>query len=344
MRMGFLESRRRPALALGLAICGIMWGAIGEAGSGEVPTADPRAAVLRFTDALGHEIGWARPPQRIVSLSPSVTEILFAIGHDAQTIVGRTRFCTAPSAAAAVPSVGGIVDPSLEEVLLRQPDLVLATRGNPLEFMESLVHLGLPVYAIETRGGLRQILETISEVGAVTGRDTAAGQVAAELQDRIAEVRWRTQSLAGEDRARVYYGEIEGTHWTAGPESFIDDVITAAGGRNVGGIAPWAWGALSIEAIISQDPQVYLGTYAAEGRQMARARAERILAREPAWRDTQLGRNPRIFLVHEDCLQRPGPRVVDVLEEFARFLHPELWPDAPEAEAPESMPAEGHQP
>ena len=282
-----------------------------------------------FTDALDHRLSWVEPPRRVVSLSPNLTEILFAIGCDTTRVVGVTRFCDYPPAAARVARVGGIVDPSLEAIVALRPDLVLATRGNPLEFIESLGRLKIPVYALEDRGGLKQIFRIIREVGDVTGRPAAGESLARSLEQRVNLVRRRTANLPGEDRPRVFFGELEGAHWTAGPGSYIDDLIGAVGGRNVGSVASIAWSPLSLEAIVMGNPAAYLGTFTGadtpERRHAIEARVADLLHTREGWSGTPLGAHPRIFLVQEDRLQRPGARVIDVLEEFARFLHPELW-------------------
>jgi iron complex transport system substrate-binding protein len=287
-----------------------------------------------FVDALGERIVWETPPQRIVSLSPNLTEILFAIGFDSTRVVGVTRFCDYPPAATRIARVGGIVDPSLEAIVALRPDLVLATRGNPLEFIESLRGLKIPVYAIEDRGDLKRIFRNIRDIAEVSGRAGPGGLLARSLEQRAEAVARRTAPLSEGARPWVYFGELEGALWTAGPGSYIDDLIRVSGGRNVGSVAATAWSPLSLEAIVMRDPEVYLGTYTGpdtpERRREVEARASELLRTRQGWSGTRLGRSPRIFLAHEDRLQRPGPRVVDVLEEFARFLHPELWggPDA----------------
>jgi iron complex transport system substrate-binding protein len=282
-----------------------------------------------FTDVLGHRVEWRTPPRRIVSLSPNLTEILFAIGCDTTRIVGVTRFCNYPPVATKVTRVGGIVDPSLEAIVVLRPDLVLATRGNPLEFLESLTQLGIPVYALEDRGSLARIFRIIAEIGQVTGQAVQADSLVYRLQARVADVARRTSAAAMTTPPRVYFGELEGALWTAGPGSYIGELIRAAGGENVAADAPSAWSALSLEAIVTRDPQVYLGTFAGDDtaprRRAAEEGARRLLATREGWRETQLGRRPRVFMVQEDRLLRPGPRVVDVLEEFARFLHPHAW-------------------
>jgi iron complex transport system substrate-binding protein len=301
------------------------------------PFAGPSAQDARrtFDDVLGHRVEWSTPPARIISLSPNLTEILFAIGCDS-SVVGVTRFCDYPREVEALPDVGGIVDPSLEAVLALNPDLVLATRGNPLELMESLIKLGIPVYALETTGDLAQILNVIREIGEVTGHPREAEALARNLEEKRSAVVAKTSGIEIDLRPRVYYGELEGALWTAGPGSFIHNLIEDAGGRNVAGRAPAPWCALSLEAIVAEDPQVYLGVYAGAGDPgdsqrlaaapgVAAAEVRQFLKGHPVWRGTSLGRDPRIFLVEEDRLLRPGPRTFDVLGELARFLHPGAW-------------------
>lgn len=309
-----------------LFLCGALAaaGPVGEEAGPAPGNRQPENARV-FQDVLGHQLEWREPPGRIVSLSPSLTEILFAIGCDTTVVVGVTRFCNFPPAVENLPSVGGVADPSLEAVLMLAPHLVLATRGNPLEFMESLVSLGIPVYAVETQGDLSRILQTILEVGRVAGRPEAAQGLVDSLSERLDNVIRRTDRLGPDARPRVYMGELDGAHWTAGPGSFVHALIAAAGGDNVGSVAPAAWSPLSLEVIIARDPEVYLGTFERSGEDAARRKVLEALRTHEGWRHTTIARDPRVFLVHEDRLQRPGPRVFDVLEEFARFLHPRLW-------------------
>jgi len=281
-----------------------------------------------FTDALGHTVTWSEPPERIVSLSPNLTEILFAIGCDARVVAGVTSYCNYPPEVAGLPRVGGVADPSLEAVTGLEPDLVLATRGNPVEFMESLTRLGIPVYAVEARGDLEQILALILQVGAVTGHPEGALYLADSLRLCLESVRARTAGLPDDQHPRVYMGELDGAHWAAGPNSYIQDLIAAAGAQNVGDVAPADWSPLSLEVLIARRPQVWLGAYGPTSggdEATVRARALEILRTHEGWRDTPLGRTPRLMLIDEDRLQRPGPRVFAVAEELARFLHPELW-------------------
>lgn len=289
---------------------------------------------LRVRDCLGHELAWTQPPRRIVSLSPNLTEILMAIGaRDA--IVGVTRFCDYPPAVQSLPRVGGILDPNLEVLSQLEPDLVLVTRGVPLETMATMEALGLGIYALESRGGLEAIRENILEIGTVTGRAAAASHLADSLWAALAEIRLRTGGLPPDQRPRVYYGDLDGAHWTTGPGTFIHDLIRVAGGRNVAADAPSGWVPLSLETLVRSDPQVYLGAYDAEQetRDQAYERVRGALRSLPGWGDTSLGQqaSPRVWLVDLGELQRPGPRIIRVTEGFSRFLHPERWMGAPVA-------------
>jgi iron complex transport system substrate-binding protein len=293
------------------------------------------AQVQEFRDCLGHEITWAQTPGRIVSLSPNLTEILYAIGAG-EAVVGVTRFCDYPTAAQSVRKVGGIVDPSLEILVSLAPDLVLVTRGVPLEAMSSIRALGIPLFALDSRGGLDAIHANILELGKITGRAAPAEEVAREFERRWKRVLMRTLALPREARPRVFHGDLDGAHWTAGPGTYVHDLIEAAGGRNVAANAPGGWVPLALEAIVAADPEVYLGTYDEEEESVEQAaeRVRRSFRELPGWPHTTLGRSaqPRVFLVEVDQLQRPGPRIVGTLEAFSRFLHPLLWAAAPEGE------------
>jgi iron complex transport system substrate-binding protein len=331
--VGFLSRRARAlahhaalfASAALLAITPPAWAV--ERGAPEPTPAQP--VPHEFRDDLGHRYAPVAPPRRIISLSPNLTEILFAMDCDSLEIAGVTRFCDYPPEARLLPQVGGIVDPSLEAVLLLKPDLVLATRGNPLEFMESLIALGIPVYALDDRGDLASIPRIVARLRPLLRCEREAFALERALDGRLEAVRALTAPLEGGARPRVYFGELEGAHWTAGPGSHIDGLITVAGGTNIAARSPAAWCPLSVEEIVSRDPQVYFGTFAGadtpEQRAAAEERTLRFLREDEVWRRTALGRDPRVFLVQEDRVLRPGPRVFDVLEEFARFLHPELF-------------------
>ena len=287
----------------------------------------------RMVDALGDTLAAGRYPARIVSLSPSLTEILFAIGVDSTKIVGVTRYCDYPPAARRRPVVGGIVDPSLEMIEARRPDLVLAVRGNPVNILQRIRSLGFPVFAFDDRGGLNGVLEIMEKVVTLVGADdSAAGvRVVDGFRSELNAYRAWSDSLRSSSRRipRVYYADPEHLSWTAGPGGHIDDLIRLAGGENIvrdGG----AWPQFSQEQLVIENPDWLLLALP------SRAKKADVLAeigRAPGWSGLPALRDGRICWIASEVLLRPGPRILRALETLAGCLHPEARkPTLPMAE------------
>lgn len=257
-------------------------------------------------------------PERIISIAPSNTEILFAVGAGDQ-VVGIDTFSDYPEAALALPRVGGVTDPDFEMMASLQPDLALSIGGTDA-IVEKLRELGVPVLVLqpETMDGL---YDTIRRAGLVTGHAEEAERVITDMQTRVAAVTAKTEALSDDERPGVFYVMWPDPLMTAGPGSFIDDLITLAGGRNIAGDAPIAFPEFSHEQVISRNPDVILvpGPWQAE-------EADRIKGGEyPGWTGLNAVVNDNVHVVTEDRVTRPGPRLIDGLEEFARIFHPELF-------------------
>jgi iron complex transport system substrate-binding protein len=272
-------------------------------------------------DALGDTLPAGSYPRRIVSLSPSVTEILFAAGVDSARIVGVTRFCDFPEAARRRPSIGGIVDPSLEEILARKPDIVLAVRGNPVEVLERIRSLGIPVFAFEDRTNLRGVLAILSGVIELAGPDdaTRADSLRRGFAEELELYKFWVEGTSLNDRPRVYYADPQFPGWTAGPGSHVDDLIALAGGRNVVQ-GPPGWPQFAAEELLARQPEVLLLAHPV-GTDREELRAS--LASLPGWSGLTALRENRICWIDAGTLLRPGPRLLRALEELAACLHPE---------------------
>jgi iron complex transport system substrate-binding protein len=269
-----------------------------------------------FVDDAGRKIFIADPPTRIVSLAPSVTEILFAIGAGGQ-VVGVTSFCDYPPDAQAKPKVGGAF-PNLEVVLSLKPTLVLAPRDfiRP-DMVAKLDQLKVALFILEANT-IEDVLRHIQTVGRMLGRSEKADSVAADLRRRVAEVRTRTADAA---RPRVFYVLNSDPLMTAGPGSFIHQLIELAGGTNVAAGAPVAYPRLSLEEVIRQDPQVILFPVGDD-----EGIPEQEQQRWLRWTTLSAVKENRFVRLPSVLLDRPGPRVVDGLERLARQLHPDLFP------------------
>ncbi len=269
-----------------------------------------------FVDDAGRKIFVADPPTRIVSLAPSVTEMLFAIGAG-ERVVGVTSFCNYPPEAQAKPKVGGAF-PNLEVVLSLKPTLVLAPRDfiRP-DMVAKLDQLKIPLFILETNN-IEDVLRHIQTVGRMLGRSEQSDAVAGDLRRRVADVKTRT---AGAARPRVFYVLNSDPLMTAGPGSFIHQLIELAGGTNVAADAPVAYPRLSLEEVIRQDPQVILFPVGDE-EGIPNEEQQRWLR----WPTLAAVKQNRFVRIPSVLLDRPGPRVVDGLEQLARELHPDLFP------------------
>jgi iron complex transport system substrate-binding protein len=280
-------------------------------------------------------------PHRIVSLAPSETEILFALGVG-DRVVGVTEWCDYPAEAQTRTKVGGYIDFSIEKVVGLAPDLVVAAYGIPKERIARLEGLGVRVFA-ENPHDLQGVMEHIEKVGALVGAPRRAAEVVARMRRDLDAVKARTACLTDARRPRTMYGSWEPPVFVAGPGSFIDEAIRLAGGVNVAADAgtPWPVG-YSIEKIIAHDPQVLVRGYnPTRGGSMGQdGRSVETLRRDPVWRSVDAVKTGRVYWIDENLLSRTGPRLVQGVQELARFLHPDLFPEAPST-APTSRPTTG---
>lgn len=278
------------------------------------PTELPSPYPMTITDGAGREVTIEAEPQAIVSLAPSNTEILYALGLG-DKVVGVTEYCNYPPEAAEKPKVGGFSDVDTEKVTELAPDLILVANIHVTEVVPALEKLGLTVVVIDPPD-IPGVLEGIRLVGKITGQEEQAESLTAGLQERIDAV---AKAVEGREKPRVFW-ELSSDLWTAGPGSFINDLIVRAGGENIAAGAEAPWAQLSNEAIIDADPQVIFLADHPYGETV-----ESVAAR-PGWGQISALVNGRIIEVEDtDIFSRPGPRVVDALELAARALHPDAF-------------------
>jgi len=275
---------------------------------------------VSLQDDLGHTVTLPEQPRRIVSLAPSNTEILYALGASGQ-VVAVTEYCDYPPETRLKPRVGGFSNPSLERIVAFQPDLVLAARFNPLEILEGLRNLGTPVFALAPRT-LDEALAEISVVGALIGRPGEARTLLERLRKRVQAVQAVVGRIPSADRPRVLWGRLNVPMYTAGPGSFIGSLIALSGGVNIASDAQSDWIQIGLETVVSRNPEVIVVS------EHAPDEIHRTLARlktTSGWGAVAAIRSERVHSIHLDLLGRPGPRIVDGLEALARALHPERF-------------------
>ncbi len=273
-----------------------------------------------LTDGLGRTVKLSQPAQHIVSLAPSNTEILFAIGAG-QQVAGRDMFSDYPEAAKSLPDIGGSMGEfSLEQIVALKPDLVLAAELNTPEQVKAFENLGLTVYYLKNPTTLEGLYTNLETVGKLTGHEADATTLIKSLQVRVAAVDAKMATVS--DRPSVFY-ELDSSDpakpYTAGPGSYIDLLIARAGGSNVGAALEGQWAQMSLEQLVVANPHFILLGDAAYGA------TPKSLATRPGWETLSAIKENRVLAFDDNTVSRPGPRLIDGLEALAKILHPELF-------------------
>lgn len=286
------------------------------------PTATTKASSYpqTYDDVLGRTVTIAERPEHIVSLAPSITEMLYAIGAGPQ-VIGRTDYDNYPPEVEAVPSVGGFDASaiSVESIVALEPDLVIGGSIYQADLAQALEGASLTVIVLEP-DSIADILKTIQMLGAITGHVNKAEAVAAEMQTRIDAVTEKVASVPQDRRPLVFYEVWNEPLMTASGHTFIGELITLAGGINIFGDLDEDYPTISAEQIIEQNPDIILGP----SNHSDQLTAEVIAAR-PGWERLTAVQNKAVYIIDGDIISRAGPRVVDALEAIATALHPGLF-------------------
>jgi iron complex transport system substrate-binding protein len=269
-------------------------------------------------DSLSREVRLAQPAQRIVSITPANTEILFAIGAGEQ-VVGRDQFSDTPAEVSEIAEVGGgWGDLNTEAMVALEPDLVLAGDLYTPEQIQGLQDLGLTTFVVGNPDDFEGLFSNIEIVGALTGHGAEAEAFVAGLRQRVQDAVDRLQDLAA---APVYF-EVDGSDpqapWTAGRGTFQDYLITMAGGSNIADVDGWAQ--INLESILALDPAVMIFVTGPYVQTTVQSIAER-----PGWASLRAVADGAVYSIDTNLTDRPGPRLVDALEAMARMIHPEAF-------------------
>ena len=278
-----------------------------------VDTMSPGAVV----DDLGRSVNIEGIPQRIVSLAPSNTEILFALDLGAK-VVGVTEYCNYPPEALSKEKIGGYSTPDIEKIIALQPDLILANSIHAEKVIPALEEIGLTVFALAAEN-VDGILEDIRMVGKITGSEDEASKLATEMENRIEAITDVTKDL--EERPRVFYITWHDPLFSVGSETTIQELVEKAGGANIFQDIT-GHGTVDLEEVIARDPEVII---ACTGHGSAQAEPLEWAKEEPRLGVTEARKSNRIYQIDADLVSRTGPRIVDALEEFAWFIHPEVF-------------------
>jgi iron complex transport system substrate-binding protein len=284
------------------------------------PPNEPAAFPLTLTDDLNREVTVETKPQRIVSLAPSHTEILFALGAGEQ-VVGVTTYCNYPREAETREQIGGFSAEtmSVEKIIALEPDLVLSVGKLHETVIEALEQAGVTVYAVDAET-FEQVYASIEAVGRMTGHGEEAIHLVAQMKERVAAVESVVAEIPNEERPAVFWETWDEPLMTAGPTAFAGQMITKGGGVNLFAEVTERYPQISIEEVIKRNPDVIMGPDT-HGEALT---ADQVAIR-PGWETIKAVQDGRIYVFDGDITSRAGPRIVDGLEMIARALHPDRF-------------------
>lgn len=273
---------------------------------------------LQITDQLGRAVTLNGTPQRIISLAPANTEILFALGLG-DKIIGVTSYCNYPAEALEKEQVGGFSTPDIEKIIDLEPDVVFVAPIHEAEIIPQLESLRIKVIAL-TPTTIAETYDAIEMVGMVTGVEEAATALIENMQSRIAAVTTLVANLSEEERPNVFYIVWHDPPMTAGGNTLPGQLIELAGGKNIftelSDYPP-----VSLESLVDREPDIIIaGTSMGSGKNAPLEWAQS----ESCLQGTEARKSGMIFSINTDLTGRFGPRIVDALDEMLQLIHPEL--------------------
>lgn len=267
--------------------------------------------MISATDDLGHVVALHRVPQRIISLAPSITETLFALGLDS-SVAGVTDYCDYPEAAMKKAKIGGMLNPNIERVLALQPDLVLMSgSGNMRPDYEKLTSSGVTVFVSYPRS-IDGVFKSVADAGILTSRKPMADSIVTRLKKRRDEL---AHQAASQQKRTVLMLLSLKPIVAIGPGTFLDELITLANGENIARNSSTAYPLLSREEILRRQPDVIIAT-----NDIVRS-TEDIISSYPEWKALVAIQNRRVAVIDASIVSRPGPRIVEGLEAIMNAIH-----------------------
>ncbi len=267
-----------------------------------------------FIDETERNVKVLLSVKRIISLAPSITEILFALGLH-QEIVGVTSFCDYPEAALAKPKIGGYVNPSIEKIISLKPDLIIGTRdGNRLETIHRLNDLGFSVYVVNPKG-FDGVIKTIQNIGEIVARKDESKRIIKNTMTRKENIVRLTQSLP---KPKVFFQIGNAPIITVGRGSLGDDLISLAGGKSISEDELVTYPLYSIETILSKAPEIIIMSS-----MESKKNYSNLIKWWQNWKSIPAVKKSAIYVIDSDLVDRPTPRMVEGLEALAKMIHPE---------------------
>ena len=271
--------------------------------------------LMFFLVNCGNSFASEKEDLRVVSLAPSTTEILFALGLD-EEIVGVSLFCNYPEEAQAKEKIGTFSQPNIEKILSLKPDIIFCTGLEQAPVIGKLRQLSLRLY-VSDPSSVEELFDSIREMGELIGKEKNADILIDKMKKDLEAIQSKVKSIPEEDRVKVFVEFWNDPLMSAGRDSFIDELITLAGGINIAHDTQRAYSYFSPEQVIKRDPDCIVLAY------MVNEDAASAIRKRLGWREISAVKNNRIYNdINPDILLRPGPRLVEGLKELHNRLYP----------------------
>jgi len=304
---------RTSAAALALLLAATL-GLTGCSSADTVDTAEDKPATAAFpvtvTDDAGREVTIESAPERIVSLAPANTEIVYALGL-LDKLQGVTTYDDYPAEVTDIAKVGDFVTPNMEAIAAAKPDLILATTGVQADVITQLEGTGATVVAIDPQT-LDALYTSIETVGKATGTAEEATQLVETMKSDIAAI---SEAVSAEEPTEAFIEIAQDPLYTAGSGTLLHDLIVAAGGVNI--VTEPGYVGYSLEQLVTDDPTVYLAT-------LGSMSDPSDLAGRAGYDKLSAVKNKRVYVLEDNLVSRPGPRVVAGIAQIAEALHPDV--------------------
>ena len=274
---------------------------------------------VTITDDLGVTVTIDKYPERIVSLSPANTEILFALGLG-DRIVGVTEYCTYPEAALSKDKIGGFSTINTEKIAVLNPDLLVAADGNSEETIVHLRELGYTIITVNA-DTIDTTLADIRLIGKAAGVESAAEELVSSMQADLAEIAEKTK---GAEKPTILHCMWTDPLWVSGSGTFQDEMISAAGGVNAAA-AEGGWVALTMEKFLTMNPDIIV-VDSGDGMGVGTDDAlKNFFLKDSRMQSLSAVQNERVYVVNADIIDRGGPRIVEGVEALAEIAHPDIF-------------------
>jgi iron complex transport system substrate-binding protein len=274
---------------------------------------------VTLTDGLGEKVTIESEPKKIVSLIPSNTEIAYELGLG-KKIVGVSNFDNYPEDVKNKEKIGDLMNLNIEKIISLQPDLVLAHasgENQQKDGWQQLKDAGITVLVVHDAKTFEDVYKSIELIGKATGTTKKANEVIENMKTKLNEIQEKAKEIKEEDKVTVWVEvSTDGGLWTTGKGTFMNNMLEIISAKNVAGDQE-GWVSFSEEQVIALNPDVIVTTYAPNA-------VEQVMAR-PAWKDVPAVKNKRVYDIHSDLVDRPGPRLVEGVEELAKVIYPEVF-------------------